>query len=103
MIVWGGNGEASTPLDTGARYDPATDSWTGIATAGAPSRRYGHTAVWMGSLMIVWGGYNGSFYENTGGRYDPATDTWTPTSVVGAPSGRYDHTAVWTGRTMVVW
>jgi len=46
------------------------DSWT--ATAGAPSGRGGHTAVWTGSEMIVWGGYPDL---NTGGRYNPSTDT----------------------------
>jgi len=30
------------------------DTWT--ATAGAPSARSNHTAVWTGSEMIVWGG-----------------------------------------------
>ena len=33
------------------------DTWTATSTANAPSGRDGHTAVWTGSEMIVWGGY----------------------------------------------
>jgi hypothetical protein len=40
----------------------------------------GHSAVWTGSKMIVWGGMS-SGYFNTGAGYDPATDTWTATSL----------------------
>jgi N-acetylneuraminic acid mutarotase len=105
MLVWGGfGGSTSYPsyLDTGGQYNPATDSWAAISTLGAPTSRYRHTAVWTGTLMVVWGGYNDSAL-NTGGRYDPSTNTWTPTSNVGAPSARQLHTAVWTGTSMVVW
>ena len=40
-------------------------------TTNAPERRAYHSAVWSGSEMIVWGGFNdiGPFYLNTGGRY----------------------------------
>ena len=55
MIVWGG-GNNSGNLDTGGRYNPATDSWTPTATINAPSARAYHTAVWTGSEMVVWGG-----------------------------------------------
>ena len=54
------------------------DTWT--ATAGPPDSRFGHTAVWTGGEMIVWGGYDGTNDFNSGYRYDPATDTWTATS-----------------------
>jgi len=102
MVVWGGG----SYLNTGGRYDPATDAWTATSTVEAPSGRSYHTAIWTGSLMVVWGGYyydGGTVYLNTGGRYDPATDTWTATSIMAAPSGRSYHTAVWTGGLMVVW
>ncbi|HEU5180159.1 MAG TPA: MopE-related protein, partial [Candidatus Polarisedimenticolia bacterium] len=108
MVVWGGY-PASTwgdeDLDTGGRYDPATDTWTSTARLGAPSPRSRHTAVWAGGRMVVWGGYQdrGSNYLNTGGRYDPTTDSWLPTSLVGAPSARYGHTAVWTGSQVLIW
>jgi hypothetical protein len=67
MIVWGGVSTGGI-TNTGGRYNPSTDSWTATSTAGAPGARDQHTAVWTGSEMIVWGGYNGSVL-NTGGRY----------------------------------
>jgi hypothetical protein len=104
MIVWGGStGTGVTPVRTGGIYDPATDTWATTSTVGAPSARYDHTAVWTGSKMIVWGGYELGSDLNTGGIYDPATDTWTATSTAGAPTGRSSHTAVWTGSKMIVW
>src|SRR5438128_5372838 len=53
--------------------------------------------------MIVWGGENGSGFQNTGGRYNPSTDSWTATSTTGAPAAREAHTAVWIGSEMIVW
>jgi hypothetical protein len=71
------------------------DSWAGTV----PTARAGHTAIWTGSEMIIWGGG-----YNTGGRYDPSTDTWRPTSVgANVPSARSGHTAIWTGEEMVIW
>src|SRR6266581_277181 len=78
------------------------DTWTPTSTTNAPAGRYEHTAVWTGSEMIVWGGFNGSFL-NTGGRYHPGTGSWTATSTTIAPAGRDRYTAVWTGSEMIVW
>jgi N-acetylneuraminic acid mutarotase len=103
MIVWGGSNQGGD-LNTGGRYNPATDTWTITSSTNAPSARYFHTAVWTGSEMIVWGGGNGSgLYFNTGGRYNPSTDNWTATSTADAPDARTGHTAVWTGNEMIVW
>jgi N-acetylneuraminic acid mutarotase len=104
MIVWGGfffDG-AQHWLNTGARYDPATDSWTATNITNAPPGREEHKAVWTGSEMIVWGGFNGN-QLNTGGRYSPSTDSWTATNTADAPAARYRHTMVWIGSEMIVW
>jgi N-acetylneuraminic acid mutarotase len=108
MIVWGGgyyDGFGITPVNTGGRYNPATDSWQTTSTANAPIARSVHTAVWTGSEMIIWAGAIGNFADsvNTGGRYDPTTDTWTTTSTANAPQARSYHSAVWTGSEMIVW
>ena len=55
---------------------PSTDHWRTIAITNAPTERYGHTAIWTGSEMIVWGGRNENSFLDTGGRYNPGTDTW---------------------------
>jgi len=103
MIVWGGDlASGTTGLATGGRYNPIADTWTATSITGAPSGRYGHSAVWTGSEMIVWGGYGNSYF-NTGGRYNPNTDSWTATSTNNAPSVRAFPSAVWTGCEMIVW
>ncbi|HXI02705.1 MAG TPA: hypothetical protein VNI57_05960, partial [Candidatus Saccharimonadales bacterium] len=100
MIVWGGTASSNAqPMDTGGRYDPASDTWQETAVRNAPSARVFASAVWTGTGMIVWGG---SFLDD-GGIYDPGVDTWRPISTVGAPAGRAGHTAVWSGRQMAVW
>src|SRR5207237_1169305 len=79
------------------------DTWTATSLTNAPVARDYHTAIWTGSEMIVWGGFNGSSVFNTGGRYNPGTDSWTATSTTNAPADRERHTAVWTGTEMIVW
>jgi N-acetylneuraminic acid mutarotase len=108
MVLWGGYFYDGSVLfrSAGGRYDPTTDSWSATSTAGAPSVRYGHTAVWTGSVMIVWGGiyFDGAYhFLNTGGRYNPTTDSWAATSMTAAPLAREGHSAVWTGSRMILW
>jgi hypothetical protein len=69
---WSSGGEDGNLvlLNTGGRYNASTNSWTATSTTNAPSSRSGHTAVWTGSEMIVWGGENDNFGSlNNGGRY----------------------------------
>jgi N-acetylneuraminic acid mutarotase len=94
MIVWGGQAGSLTQFNTGGKYDPNTNSWTGTSTTNAPGARYLHTAVWTESEMIVWGGYNGVSDLDTGGRYNPSADSWTGTNTTNAPAARDNHTAV---------
>jgi N-acetylneuraminic acid mutarotase len=110
MLIFGGNpntgpifyGADNGGLADGGRYNPALDEWLPISTAGGPVRRLRHAAVWTGSVMIVWGGYNG-LELNSGGRYNPASDSWAATTLSGAPLGRHELTAVWSGSQMIVW
>ena len=105
MIVWGGwysNGIGYQIVNTGGKYDPATDNWTPTALTNAPNGRRWHSAVWTGSEMIVWGG-EVSGPVNTGGRYNPDKDSWIATTTTNAPDPRIYHTAVWTGSEMIVW
>ena len=122
MIVWGGltyGGSlltSSTPatVNSGASYDPATNTWTALSASNAPAARYGHTAVWTGSAMIVWGGTATNYLAGgvtpssglAGAMYDPVADVWTTVPLVATnqPSTRrINHTAVWTGSRMIVW
>jgi N-acetylneuraminic acid mutarotase len=91
--------------NTGARYNPVTDTWTAMSATGEPGARHEHIAVWTGTRMIVWGGrfaFNSTRFDD-GGSYDPQTDTWTATPLTGAPGARSGHAAVWTGNQMLIW
>jgi N-acetylneuraminic acid mutarotase len=95
MILWGGctynsGGACAGEVPTGARYEPASDTWTSTTLQSAPAPRSVHTAVWTGDEMIVWGGFskdNGT-YTNTGGRYRPGTPTFLPDDLHGSPADR---------------
>jgi N-acetylneuraminic acid mutarotase len=104
MIIWGGGyiGSSWVYLNDGGRYNPAANSWMALPISGAPTARQDQTAVWTGSEMIVWGGYNGGYLDN-GGRYNPTANNWTAVQTNGAPTRRYYHTAVWTGSEMIIW
>ena len=79
-------------------------SWVNGSTSNAPTSRYGHTTVWSGQAMIVWGGNaSGSTYLSSGAMYDPSADSWSAVNTVGAPTARAGHTAVWTDTQMIVW
>jgi N-acetylneuraminic acid mutarotase len=105
MIVWGGSPVFSpgAKLNTGGRYNPSTNSWTPTSTAGAPSGRDAHVAVWTGIQMLVWGGMDAQNRLRTGGRYTPSTNTWAPIAALNAPQGAAAARAVWTGSEMIVW
>jgi hypothetical protein len=106
VIVWGGSeapvAGVNDTMATGGRYDPLLDQWTPMAQGGGPVNNVGHTSIWTGSEMIVWGGSEAT--TSAGGyKYDPATDRWAQLSDQGAPVPRTNHTAVWTGSAMLIW
>ena len=106
MLVWGGEGVLGE-LNTGARLvldaGRTATQWLPISTSGAPSARSGHTMIWTGTRMIVWGGKLGSSYLANGAIYDPFDDVWYPMTTKGAPSARALHSAVWTGKEMMIY
>ena len=82
----------------------AAPGWVNGSTAGAPSARSGHTAVWTGLELIVWGGEVAPGQAVAGGAlYRPEADAWSLVSTVRAPAARSRHSAVWTGTEMIVW
>jgi hypothetical protein len=44
-----------------------------VTTANAPPARGWHTAVWTGSRMIVWGGYDITVLRYDGGQLGPVS------------------------------
>jgi hypothetical protein len=113
MIVWGGydftNIFYPQFLNNGGRYNPSNNTWTTISNSPGVGARAGHTAVWTGNEMLIWGGYTfsgglfGTFTRfSTGFRYNPALSNWTTMAAAGI-AGRQFHTAVWNGSEMLVW
>jgi len=114
MFVWGGayfyinlyNQRVYVYLNDGKLYDPATDTWSAVATVNAPPARSGHVAIWTGGKVLVWGGSGSTAnqIELRGGRYDPTLDAWETTSTATTLNvyGGYTKTA-WTGNVMLVW
>ena len=110
MIAWGGSaGLSSVPVNTGARFNVSSNRWFPVSTVGAPRARARHCAVWTGTEMVVWGGFDTTnaltpTFLKDGGRYNPVTDTWTSlTNVPFTLAGRAGPTAVWSGNEMIVW
>jgi hypothetical protein len=79
-----------------------TQSWRRLA-ASPLAARVGHSAVWTGGELLIWGG--GPFGvppRADGAAYDPVADRWR--RLPPAPlAGRSRHAAVWTGTEMLVW
>jgi hypothetical protein len=100
VFVWGGTTAVGTSLSDGALYDATTNTWASAGTTGVPpTPRVLATAVWTGSVVVVWGGGDaaGTTDYADGGRYDPASGTWQAMSAAGAPAPRRAAYGVWTG------
>ena len=103
MVIWGGyDVDSAQYLNTGGKYNPTSDTWVPTSTSNAPPGLAQHTAIWTGSLMIVWGGFDQVTVSNAGGRYNPATNSWTAVSTTNAPTARSSHTAIWTGSVRTI-
>ncbi len=115
LVVWGGDGGSCfAGTDVGGRFDPydgPNGTWRSTTMAGAPTKRQGHSMVWTGREVLVWGGISGytgggcpgATYFNDGRRYDPVNDIWSPMTVSGAPTVRAGVQAQWTGKQLVIW
>ncbi len=69
MIISGG--ETSTgPSPEHFALDPVTGQWARLRAAIVEPRSM-HSAVWTGSQMLEWGGFDGVSYLNSGNRLEP--------------------------------
>jgi hypothetical protein len=108
MVVFGGRTDAGM-VDVGGVYDPATDQWSPMSTAAAPSPRTDHTAVATSATMIVFGGNGPGGVLADGGIYYPGGDKWVAIPAqtrdeqgLHNRTPRANHTAVWTGQQMIL-
>lgn len=104
FIVWGGQGETGD-LATGGQLlftNGVPSHWVAMNTTNAPDARSGHSAVWIGDKMFVWGGKNGGVVFGDGAAFCAHCDTWFPISSTNAPSPRYDASMIATATGFVV-
>lgn len=117
LIVWGGYA-AGGESQSGAMYVPLSASsnppvggWLETSLTSAPVARSGHTAVWTGSEMLLWGGKNSGGVLRNGGAFTPPSGSpvpgvegsWSGITGANSPIASHGHTAVWTGSRMLTW
>lgn len=102
VFIWGGSDSSGGVLDSGAIYDPVVDTWTPIAKdAYTPTARVLATAVWTGSVVVVFGGSDaaGATPYKDGAIYDPAKNAWSP--ILPASRARSMPLGYWDGTRAV--
>jgi N-acetylneuraminic acid mutarotase len=52
LLIWGGDPD----YGPGGRYNPKTNTWGAMTTAGQPGPRRAPIAAWTGTEMLLWGG-----------------------------------------------
>jgi len=75
LLIWGGQrapNAGNTPLDTGALYDPITNSWSKKPIPSGPTARTRHSSVNASGKLIVFGGVTPGGLTNSGGILDPS-------------------------------
>lgn len=103
LLVWGGVNSGGTAVNTGAKYNPSSNTWTTMSASGLTARKFVHS-LWTGTVWIIWGGLNNSdAYLGSGSRYNPSTDSWSPITATNAPSAREGGVVAWTGTEMIIW
>jgi N-acetylneuraminic acid mutarotase len=99
LLIGGVN--ASGPLSTTARYDPALNTWDcasvaaiGLGTAGGVTALRSHTSTLLfDGRVLVAGGNDGLGEANRSYIYDPAGNAWTSTDPLPMLEPRFNHTA----------
>ena len=84
-LIWGGEPELGSIgwFREGGRYSPMTESWTPMATNGAPlGRSTRHLLTWTGDEMFV----TPTGPHSLGGLYDPSADVWRGVATNGTPT-----------------
>jgi hypothetical protein len=113
MVIAGGRGDTnqggdqpfpSGECDAAATSYTPNSGWTNLSTSSQPSPRFNHTAVFDGTDMLVFGGYDNSSYQSSGSKFLFSQSAWLAFAGT-PPDGRSQHSAVWVESvgTMVVW
>ncbi|MEM4385349.1 MAG: kelch repeat-containing protein [Candidatus Anstonellales archaeon] len=96
LYVFGGYGgeynQPATHLNDIVEFDIFNNKWTTINASNPPSPRMAHSAVVIGNYMYVFGGYDGTNFNNELWRYNFTNSTWTKLNPTGnLPQPRAEH------------
>eukprot|EP01116_Phalansterium_solitarium_P024253 TRINITY_DN8833_c0_g1_i3.p1 TRINITY_DN8833_c0_g1~~TRINITY_DN8833_c0_g1_i3.p1 ORF type:complete len:308 (+),score=23.23 TRINITY_DN8833_c0_g1_i3:111-1034(+) len=93
IFVFGGRVAGEAILSELIVFDPATVSWSTPATAGTAPKREHHAACFVGSKMIVVGGWDGNKRQNDVWMLDTLSTpfTWSKVEVGGRLAGHSGH------------
>ena len=99
LIVWGGTDGSGQPLGGGAKFNPTIGAWEPLQFGGPAmtTTHAGHSAVWSGTEMLLWGGSTNPF----GTRYNPRNDGWNPMAI--GPVMRTGAHGAWAGTNMLIY
>ena len=106
VFFWGGQDTNGNPLKDGAIYTPLNNSWTYLPfDTGVPTARIMATAVWTGSVVIVFGGsdVSGQNFYRDGAVYDPGQNSWSALPASNSIKTRSAPYGYWDGTRSIFW
>lgn len=78
--------------------------WESLSAAEVPAARSGHTMVWNGSEVVIWGGLLGNgTVSATGATYEPTSRLWRPLTTLGAPAARAGAASAISDAGLLLW
>ncbi len=102
--VWTGAAVVAVGAAVGSRvvavYRPSSDEWDVVDSP--IGERSGHTAVWTGAEVIIWGGSERASELPVGYAFSVDTGTWRALSPPPVTE-RGGHGAAWTGDRILIW
>lgn len=101
IYVFGGIDNSLSAYNQVYQYNRLTNAWTALSVAGGvPEARQYHTAVIIGTDMLIFGGQASAPFLNDLWKFNILTQQWLQLS--DGPPGRIVHTAVAIGSDMFI-
>lgn len=111
LLVWGGYGRLNErmtgPLDDGAVYDAASDTWAKLPPPPVEGPRYGPAAAESNGRLVLFGGrgragvpFGGAVYDVAAGACDTLPDAPLDIGVNGACAADKERLFVWSGSSV---
>jgi len=90
-----GGRDGTTVFDDLWAFDLDDDAWTQVAADGGPAARFGHEAVWVDGIgLVFFAGQAGPVFFNDLWAFDPASASWRQLPAAGdVPVARYGSCA----------